>query len=184
MGFPPLTANEQASLVGRIRQGDEDAETRLVELFSRPVRVMVRVRGSRRLDEEDFTQEVLMTAITAIRRGQLRDVDRLGAFVAGIARNVINNRLRTARRAKLEPLDEHEDAAVADFRHEVGLREQAAMVRRALDELSADDRRLLELTLIEGLTASQIAKQLGVTEEAIRARKSRALKRLKGRLDR
>ena len=82
--------------LGQRQEGDENAETRLVELFSRPVRVMVRVRGSRRLDEEDLTQEVLMTAISAIRRGQLRDADRLGAFVAGIARNVINNRLRTA----------------------------------------------------------------------------------------
>ena len=182
MGFPPLTADEQASLVGRIRQGDEGAETRLVELFSRAVRVMVRVRAGRRLEEEDLAQEVLMTAITAVRKGQLRDVDRLGAFVAGIARNVINNRLRTSRGAALEPLAGHEDAAVADLREEVALRERAATVRHALDELAPEDRRLLELTLIEGFTSSQMAKQLGVTEEVIRTRKSRALKRLKDRL--
>ena len=72
---------------------------------------------------------------------------------------------------------------MADLRHEVAIRERAAAVRQALEELSPEDRRLLELTVIEGFTSSQMAKQLGVTEAAIRTRKSRALKRLKGRLE-
>src|SRR5215212_469929 len=125
MVFPALTVEEQQWLVSRIREGDEEAETRLVELFSRAVRVMVRVRTGRRLDEQDLTQEVLMAAITGVRRGQLREVDRLGAFVAGIARNVINNRLRSARGAELESLADHQYTAVGDLRHEVARREQA-----------------------------------------------------------
>ena len=182
MAFPLLTAEEQASLVARIRDGREDAEARLVELFSRPVRLMVRVRG-RSLEDEDVTQEVLMTAITAVRRGQLREAERLGAFVAGIARNVINNRLRGARGPAFEPLTGHEDAVVADLRHEMAVRERLEMVRQALGALAAQDRRILQMSLIDGLRASQIAEELGVTEETVRARKSRALRRLKGRFD-
>ena len=182
MTFPLLTIEEQASLVGRIRNGDEQAEARLVELFSRPVRVMARVRAGRRLEEDDLTQEILMAAIAAVRRGQLREADRLGAFVAGIARNVINNRLRSAR-AGFERLDQHEDAAVADLRVEVARRELAASLRRGLEQLSVEDRRILVLTLIDGLRAADIAERMGVTEEVVRARKSRALKRLKGRLE-
>ena len=183
MAFPLLTAEEQASLVARIRDGREDAEARLVELFSRPVRVMVRVRGGRSLEDEDVTQEVLMTAITAVRRGQLREAERLGAFVAGIARNVINNRLRGARGPAFEPLTGHEDAVVADLRHEMAVRERLEMVRQALGALGAQDRRILQMSLIDGLRASQIAEELGVTEETVRARKSRALRRLKGRFE-
>lgn len=182
MAFPLLTAEEQASLVARIRDGREDAEARLVELFSRPVRLMVRVRG-RSLEDEDVTQEVLMTAITAVRRGQLREAERLGAFVAGIARNVINNRLRGARGPAFEPLTGHEDAVVADLRHEMAVRERLEMVRQALGALGAQDRRILQMSLIDGLRASQIAEELGVTEETVRARKSRALRRLKGRFE-
>lgn len=183
MAFPLLTAEEQASLVARIRDGREDAEARLVELFSQAVRVMVRVRGRRSLEEEDLAQEVLMTAITAVRRGQVREAERLGAFVAGIARNVINNRLRSARGAALEPLTGHEAAVVADLRQEVARRERAEMVRHALDRLAAPDRRILQMSLLDELRASEIAERLGITEEAVRARKSRALRRLKGRLE-
>ena len=182
MTFPLLTIEEQASLVGRIRNGDEQAETRLVELFSRPVRVMARVRAGRKLEEDDLTQEVLMAAIAAVRRGQLREADRLGAFVAGIARNVINNRLRSTR-AGFEPLDGQEEAAVADLRDEVARRERAALLRRGLEKLTVDDRRILMLTMIDGLRTAEIAERMGVTEEVVRARKSRALKRLKGRLE-
>jgi len=183
MGFPPLTAAEQEWLVGRIRSGDEQAEARIVDLFSRPVRMMVRVRAGRRLEEDDVVQEVFVAALTSLRRGQLRDADRLGAFVAGIARNVINKRLRNTRRAAVEPLAGNAGAAVADLREEIARRERRASVRRALDDLAPEDRRILVLTVIEGLRSSQIAQRLGLTEEAVRARKSRALKRLKARLD-
>ena len=123
-----------------------------------------------------------MAALSGLRRGQLRDADRLGAFVAGIALNVINNRLRSARGAALESLSGHEDAAVADLRAEMAHRERSAIVRHALADLSEDDRRILVLTIIRGLRSAQVAEQLGVSEEAVRARKSRALRRLKGRL--
>jgi RNA polymerase sigma-70 factor (ECF subfamily) len=182
MAFPPLTIEEQASLVGRIRNGDEQAEAHLVELFSRSVQVMVRGRAGRRLDADDLTQDVLMAAITAVRRGQLRDIDRLGAFVAGIARNVINDRLRRTQGA-FEPLAGHEKAAIGDLREEVARRDRVAALRRGLEQLSAEDRRILMLTLIDGLRAAEIAAQMGVTEDVVRARKSRALKRLKGHVD-
>lgn len=182
MSFPLLSAEEQARLVERIRDGDVEAEGRLVELFSRPIRIMARVRA-RQLGEEDLTQEVLIAAITALRRGQLRDTERLGAFLAGIARNIINNRLRSARGPVHEPIAEHEHpAVVVDLTHELARRERARIVRQAVASLSAEDRRILMLTLVNGLKPGQIAERLGLGEEVVRTRKSRALKRLKARL--
>jgi RNA polymerase sigma-70 factor (ECF subfamily) len=181
MSFPRLSADEQARLVALIREGDRGAEGRLVELFSRAVRLMVRVRA-RGLDDEDLAQEVLMNAITALRRGQLRDPERLGHFVSGIARNVINNRLRSQRGPAFESIDDHEHAGAADLTEELARRQRAALVRRALDDLSAEDRRILILTLVEGLKSGQIAERLGLGEEVVRTRKSRAIKRLKARL--
>lgn len=183
MGFPLLTVEEQARLVARIREGDSEAEGRLVEIFSRAIRLMARVRA-RKLGEEDLTQEALIAAITALRRGQLRDTERLAQFVSGVARNVINNRLRSERGPVHEPIAEGEHAAVVvDLTHELARRERARLLRRALDSLSDDDRRILMLTLVEGLKPGQIAERLGLGEEVVRTRKSRAIKRLKTRLD-
>jgi RNA polymerase sigma-70 factor, ECF subfamily len=143
---------------------------------------MARVRA-RDLGADDLTHEVLIAAITALRRGQLRDAERLGPFVAGVARNVINNRLRSARGPVHEPIVEHEHAApVVDLTHELARRERVRTLREAMEGLSAEDRRILMLTLVDGLKPGQIAERLGLGEEVVRTRKSRAIKRLRERV--
>ena len=50
-------------------------------------------------------------------------------------------------------------------------------MRRALATLDATDRKILLLTLVEGLKPGEIGARLGLTSEIVRARKSRALKK-------
>jgi RNA polymerase sigma-70 factor (ECF subfamily) len=176
-----LTAEEQADLVARIQRGDSDAETRFVELFTSAIRAMVRVRTRGALDDQDVSQEVLMAAITAMRRGQLREVERLGAFVAGIARNMINNQLRVHTSRPVEQLVS-DDLAVADFREEMSRRERTTMIRAGLAEIRADDRQILLLTLVDGLKSGEIARLLRMNPEVVRQRKSRAIRKLTERL--
>ena len=52
------------------------------------------------------------------------------------------------------------------------------LVRRALARLDANDRRLLLMTLADGLKVGEIARRLGITPQAARARKSRALRKV------
>lgn len=181
MTLPLLTAEEQADLVARIRRGDSGAETRFVELFAAPIRAMVRVRTRGSIDHQDASQEILIAVLTAVRRGQLREADRLGAFVAGVARNIINNQLRVRGNRPVEQLAS-DDVAVGDFREEMSRRERTMMLRSALDEVRPDDRRILVLTLIHGLKSGDIARRLGMDPEVVRARKSRAIRRLTERL--
>jgi RNA polymerase sigma-70 factor (ECF subfamily) len=49
---------------------------------------------------------------------------------------------------------------------------------QALAGLSAADRQVLTLTLVDGLKPGEIAVQIGATAEVVRTRKSRALKRI------
>jgi RNA polymerase sigma factor (sigma-70 family) len=181
MSFPLLTADEQTDLVARIERGEADAEARLVQLFSGAVRTMTRARTRGALDDQDVCQEVMLAAITAVRRGRLREAERLGAFVAGVARNIINNQLRFQSRRPLEPLTS-DDVSTADFRDEIAQRERTGMVRAALQDMSAEDRQILLLTLVEGLKSGEAARRLGLDAEVTRARKSRAIKRLIERL--
>ena len=85
-------------LADRIRQGDADAETELVHRFTPRVFAMAVVRTRDPETARELVQDVLMAAIGALRNGKLQDADRLAGFVQGIARNLINNRLRTEGR--------------------------------------------------------------------------------------
>jgi RNA polymerase sigma-70 factor (ECF subfamily) len=181
MMFPRLTAEEQTDLVAAIRSGEPAAEGRLVDVFSAAIKAMTRVRTRGKLDVEDVCQDVLIAALTALRRGQLRDAERLGAFVAGIARNVINNQLRSRASRPVEPLTS-DDIQIGDLREELARRDHRRMLRDALEDVRPDDRRILVLSLVHGLKSGEVAERLALDPEVVRARKSRALRKLTDRL--
>lgn len=179
--FPRLTADEQTDLVARIRSGDADAEGRLVEMFSAAIKAMTRVRTREKLDGEDVCQDVLIAVLTALRRGQLRDAERLGAFIAGVSRNVINNQLRSRASRRIEPLT-GDDIQIGDLREELARRDHRRMLRAALNEVGPVDRRILVLSLVHGLKSGEVAERLALDPQVVRARKSRALRKLIDRL--
>lgn len=125
----------------------------------------------------DLTQEALVAALTALRRGDLREPSRLAAFVYGLGRNIANNHLRRVHARPVEvPLEA--DVMPAPDADESEETERREIATGALDALSPSDRQVLTLTLVEGLGPGEIAGKLGESAQAIRTRKSRALKRV------
>lgn len=175
------TADQQCTLADRIRQGEPSAEEEFVRLFRDRIAFVARMRTHDASLTEDLTQEVLLAVVVALRDGQLREPNRLAAFVYGTARNVINNHLRSRSRVPREdPLDDgdhptrvHDPLEDAD---------RQALVRRALTSLDKTDRHILLLTLVNGLKPGDIASRLGLTPEVVRAHKSRALKKMTDRV--
>jgi RNA polymerase sigma-70 factor (ECF subfamily) len=123
----------------------------------------------------DVTQEVMFAVVCALRNGNVRETQRLAAFVYGTARNLINNHLRARGRRKEDPINDAFDTASQS--DPVDKRERAVLVRRALEALDSTDRKILLLTLVEGLKPGEIASRLSLTPEVVRTRKSRAVKR-------
>ena len=118
----------------------------------------------------------MLAVVRALRGGQLREPERLAAFVYGTARNVINNYLRTRSRLPREdPLDAALESGAAA---RPGRRQRAHGAGAARARfLDSTDRKILLLTLVEGLKPGEIGARLGLTSEVVRARKSRALKK-------
>src|SRR4051812_46283252 len=84
-------------LVERIRQGDSAAEGELAAIFRQRIFVAAVARVRDREIARDLTQETLMAVIKSLRAGQLREADKLPAFIQGTARNLINNFFRTGQ---------------------------------------------------------------------------------------
>lgn len=166
----------------RIRAGDRSAEEELVREYSSRVRVFAGMRTRDREAARDLAQEVMMHVLTALRRGQLRDTERVGSFVYGTARNVVNSYLRRCRDRRSEPLSPEIPAATDDPEDELESRQRQELVRRALSRLNRDDRGILLLTLVDGLKPGEIAYRLGLTADVVRVRKSRALKKVVERI--
>jgi RNA polymerase sigma factor (sigma-70 family) len=160
-----------------IASGSGPAEAAVVEFFAPRVRAMLRARLRQPDAVQDLTQETLVAVLVALRKGQLREADRLPAFVHGVARNLANNYLRGEVRRAEAPLD---DEVVRRLAGTAPVEEEArrALVARGLEAIAPTDREVLQLTLVDGLHPREIAQRLSLTSDVVRQRKARALKRL------
>jgi RNA polymerase sigma-70 factor, ECF subfamily len=173
---PP--ANEGSStLAERIHAGDRSAEDELVSTYRRGVFAIATVRTRDREAARDLTQEVLIAVLQALRDGQLRDSGKLAAFVQGTARNIINYYLRNRSRRSECDLDSVAPPAV-DLVGELKSAERQRLVRRELAAFSATDQQILLLSLVDGHSLAEVAQRLNLSHDAVRARKSRMIRKI------
>ena len=175
-----LRCEELRVLVESIQNGNAIAESELAQLFYQRIFVMTLSRTHDREISRDLTQDVLIAVLQGLRNGQLRDPRRLGAFVYGTARNLVNDYFRFCRRQPhIEPFSE--DLAAADI-VDLEISERLDIVRRLLTHVDSVDRKILLMALVEGYRAEEIAFRLNLSSDAVRQRKSRAIKKIVDRL--
>src|SRR5262245_40960496 len=85
-------------LVSRIRASNRQAEAELVERYSRGVMIIIRREVRDTAFAEDIYQDVFRTVLEKIRKGDVREPERLSGFVCGVARNLIIGYYRRASR--------------------------------------------------------------------------------------
>ena len=171
------SADAQSALAARLAAGNAAAEEEFVLLYRPRVLCVLRARLRDWEMARELADEALMGALQALRGGRLKEPSRLSAFVAGTARNVANNHLRARQRQpRPEPLEDEvpgEDPVAA-----MEEAERLEQVRRAIAALDQVDRAVLDLTLAQGMKPGEIARRLGLSADVVRARKSRAIRKV------
>jgi RNA polymerase sigma factor (sigma-70 family) len=185
--WPPDVSGDQETpdvvgWVAGIAAGDTAAEAAFAAHFAPRVRAMLRARLRQAEAVPDLTQDTLVASILALRKGQLREAERLPAFVHGVARNIVNNHLRGEYRRSEAPLDDGlaERLPAVDGRED---EERRSLVARGLAAIAPADREVLQLTLVDGLHPREIALRLSLSSDTVRQRKTRALRRLMAAVD-
>jgi len=168
------------ALVERIQASDTAAENELVRLYSRRIFVMALARTHDREVSRDLTQDVLIAVLQSIRNRQIRDPGKMSAFVCGTTRNLINDYFRSrAQQPVVESLSDDAPVAETDDLETVL---ELNQVGNLLCQIDPADRRILLMTLVEGYKAEEVASHLKLSSEAVRQRKSRAIKKIVKRL--
>ena len=162
-----------------------DAELRFNDLFQRHHADVFRycIRRVDRADAEDTAAEVF--AVAWRRFDRVPDNDMAKAWLLAVAYRVVGNHYRAkARRGRLSARlrglapEPREAADVTIIR-----REEDEALLRALSSLREGDRELLRLVSWDGLSHREIAATLGINEDAVSKRLSRAQSRLRERYD-
>lgn len=176
--LPDGSEGDQARMAAAVAQGDREAERAFVERYLPRLRALLLARTRNADLTSDLLQDVMIEALCALRRGQLREPSKLTAFVMGIARNLLNSHFRAATRQpdSLELPDDLPDLSAAALKLEDQERESAAM--HAIANLETIDRAILQMTLVDGLKPGVIAQKLMLKPEVVRQRKLRATRKI------
>jgi len=157
----------EAILIERARGGDSSAFSALVEeRWTALVRLARSVTGE--ADAEDAVQDALVKAWRKL--GSLRDPEALRAWLARIVVHVCLR--RTRRRRFTLALDE-----VPEPVHESGT-EAALDVAKLLGLLAPRQRAVLHLTVVEGMSDSEIAAVMDLSPAGVRSHRRRGRERL------
>jgi len=171
-------AQENERLVRAIVGGDREAEQAFAARFMRPVKAMLLARSRDPDVAADLLQDVMIEAICALRRGQLREPWKLSSFVIAIARNRLNNHFRTSARTP-ESLEFPENLPdLSSDAAKVEEQERESLAMSAISSLDPVDRSILQMTLVDGLKPGVIAQRLQMNPEVVRQRKLRATRRV------
>jgi RNA polymerase sigma-70 factor (ECF subfamily) len=166
----------------RFRDGDPDAVRAVYRAYAGVVfGVAYKLLGDRGLAEEAAQQ----TFIQAWRGARSYDPTReLGPWLATIARRVAIDIHRREERRTHDAIDDVNPGhpAVVTLPASIDAAFEVAEVRAAVAELPDDERQVVRLQYLDGLTQSEVAERLEVPLGTVKSRSFRAYRRLASRL--
>lgn len=173
-GYPPV---EWGLLVSQVKAGEDAGMEQLYKLFSRGIRYyLCRQLGPQEL--EDKVHDTFLIVVNAIRRGDLREPERLMGFVRTVVRRQVAAYIEQAVHNRRDQADIETGVTVADRKQnpeqEAMLRQKSELMKSALAALSQRDRDILVRFYLHEQPQEQICREMDLTETQFRLLKSRA----------
>lgn len=179
-GAPGITEEDIKGIAVRASHRDPSAFTCLYRFYFSQVFTFINFRVSRREDAEDLANSVFEKALAAIDRYQPKPA-QFSTWLYTIAKNCIIDHYRKRRL----PVDSEAETAVVPATDHwcdpvacVLLDERKRTLREALQELTPDQREVIECRFFFELSIQETAAAMTRTEGAVKALQFRALDNL------
>ena len=179
MKRPPavLPTDDLSALMRAAQDGDDGAYRRLLGLVAQWLRGVARrglVRAGRGIEEsEDIVQETLLAM--HLKRDSWDATQPVEPWLSAIARHKLIDHLRRRGNRHHVDIDDHAETLAAPEAEEAG---STADARQMLSGLPERQRVIVTAISIEGHSARDTGRRLGMSEGAVRVMLHRALKAL------
>jgi len=179
MSSPDASAHSDEELVQRVAEGDVAAYRELLRRHGSALRNFAQRLTKSSAEAEDVLQETFLRLWQSA--GQYSPKARAKTWLFRIAHNISVDRLRARRRT--EPLEPEQEPAIS-ARQPALLDEKQRALRLASAIEALPERQAAALTLVhlEGLSGTEAAQVLDVSQEALESLLSRARRALKAAL--
>jgi len=179
LGPPRLPPVEQSwsGLVERIRTGDPSGLEELYGVFTTGIRFyLCRELGPQDLD--DKVHDAFLTITQSIRRGDLREPERLMGYVRTVIRRQVAAHIGSAVEARRLRVNTDQGAILRDYQPDpersVIECQNIDLAMRVLNSLPRRDREVLTRFYLKEQSPRQICRDMSLTETQFRLTKSRA----------
>jgi RNA polymerase sigma-70 factor (ECF subfamily) len=174
---PQQSEQSWLTLVESIHRGELSGMEELYRVFSRGVRFyLCRQLGPQDLD--DKVHDTFLIVVQAIRKGELREPERLMGFVRTVVRRQVAAQIDRSVQSRRDQAELNSSAAVSDHRNTP---EEAAILRQheevaesVLRSVSGRDREILTRFYLMEQTQQEICGEMNLSETQFRLLKSRA----------
>lgn len=168
------------AVLAAAQRGTPSALDRIYTTLSPVVAGYLRLQGA--VEPEDLTSEVFLAVLRNVDSFE-GDEANFRSWVFTIAhRRLLDERRKLSRRPRSEPIEEEvELVAVDDVESVFDQSHSVGWVRSLCDRLVPDQRDVLLLRLLGGVTVDEVAAALDKTPGAVKALQRRGLKAI-GRL--
>lgn len=164
-------------LVRRLRQGDQSAMEDLYRVFSEGIRLYLwRQLGPQ--DLNDKVHDLFLTVTESIRKGELREPERLMGYVRTVVRRQVAGHIHVARQQRRSSYDLDLGTTLLDARsnpeHRVIRRQYNDVAQRILSAMRQREREVLVRFYMNEQPAEDICREMDLTATQFRLLKSRA----------
>ena len=179
-----------AQLIWRVLQGDQEAFSPLVRKYQKGVHALVwRKIGDFHIAQE-ITQDAFLTAYKKL--GTLKNHNQFSGWLYVIAANLCADWFRKNRMPVLESVEATETNEIDKVSYSQYIAEKQAaeanetrreVVKKLLQKLPESERTVMTLHYLGEMTVKSISEFLGVSQNTIKSRLSRARNRLRKEKD-
>jgi len=174
--------DDESRIIAKARDGDRTALSALVTSHWPYIYRLAFAKTGNPEDAQEITQDTFLKALAALPRYQQTNA-AFKTYLSRITLNLIIDYYRKHGRAP-QAVD------IADYNKAIvdpGIRPEEAVigaerrgeVARLLTLLSDEQRQVIELRIIQGLTVAEVARLMGKSGAAVKMLQQRALKKLK-----
>ncbi len=158
---------------------DESLEMKLLTAYDAHADAIFRYcyfKTSERELAQDMTQDVFLKAWSYMQ--QERSIENMRAFLYRLADNLVIDWYRKRKSHSLDALMD-EGFEPKDTGRNIEEQTEISLVLAKLQELGENDRKLITLRFVEGLSPKEIGEILGENENVVSVRLHRTLKKLR-----
>ena len=165
----------------RLKKLDPETWSRLYEEYFPRIYRYIAVRVSDRMEAEDLTEQVFLSALEASPNFRWRGAP-VSSWLFRIARNRVIDYIRTDKSKRTLPLYEN---IISDAENPEKTAERNSDVRQlihAVGQLTQAQRDVIELRFAGGLSIAEIARILGKSQGAVKVMQHSAVAALRKKL--